>query len=56
MNYKIVLNTGYLGYCGKAKNKRELREIILSNKDMQIIQSIIYGRKTYTMSDIYACR
>ena len=41
---------------GKAKNKEELRNIILNHKSMQEFTKVRYGKKFYSMSDIYAGR
>jgi hypothetical protein len=64
---KEVIQMNYLVYgnqygkedllvVGQAKNKKTMREIILSHKLMQIISRVQYGRKSYSMSDIYAGR
>ena len=59
MNY-IVYGNNYgvkeIMFIGKAKNKNKLREIILNHKNKAFISWIRYGKRIYTVSDIYAGR
>lgn len=41
---------------GEAKNKKHLREIILNHKNLQNFSKVAFGRKEYSISDIYAGR
>lgn len=54
--YKTNCGNKELLFVGSAKNKEEMRQIILNHNNMQKISSVGYGKKEYTMSDIYAGR
>lgn len=41
---------------GSARNKEEMREIILNHKNKALFTRIGYGKRSYTVSDIYAGR
>ncbi len=59
MNYKLYGNhygKENLLVIGSAKNKKEVREKVLNHQAMQVISRIEYGKKSYSMSDIYAGR
>ncbi len=59
MNYKAYGNRygqEDLLVIGFAKNKKAMQEIILNHKALQVISRVEYGRKSYSMSDIYAGR
>lgn len=40
----------------KVKNKLEMREKLLTSKNLHLIEKVEYGRRSYTMSDVYAGR
>lgn len=59
MNYKAYGNSygkEDLLVVGSAKNKKEMREIILNHRALQVISRVEYGKKSYSMSDIYTGR
>ena len=43
-------------FIGQARNKEHMRHIILDHKQMQNVSRVAYGKREYTMSDIYAGR
>lgn len=53
MLIKAKNQEGSLIFTALAKNKAEARELILSDKRMQEIKTIEYGKKIYTLSDVY---
>jgi len=55
MNVKIKQNEKLIAVWN-CKNKLEMRESVLTCKWLHNITAVIYGRKTYSMSDIYAGR
>jgi len=55
MNYKAYEKDNLI-ITGKARNKKEMRVIILNHRAMRTITKVEYGKKNYTMSDIYAGR
>jgi hypothetical protein len=59
MNY-LAYRSNYgvdeIAVVGKAKNKSDMRSIILNHKSMQEFIKVRFGKKFYTMSDIYAGR
>jgi len=59
MNYKAYGNSygkETLLAAGSAKNKAKMRERILNHRALQIFSRVEYGKKSYSMSDIYAGR
>lgn len=59
MNYKIYGNNygkEDLLVVGKAKNKKDLREKVLNHQGMMVFSRVEYGKKSYSLSDIYAGR
>lgn len=59
MNYKIYTSEygkDILQRIGKASNKAELRSIILSHKLLPFISKVSYGKRIYTINNIYAGR
>ncbi len=61
MNYKAYkldhsINKEVLSEVSSVKNKKELRESILSSPRLQEFTRVEYGRKSYTLSDIYVGR
>lgn len=61
MNYKAYtksITTGdeVLNFTGKVRNKTDLRALILKHPLLAFISKVSYGKKDYTISDIYAGR
>ena len=59
MNYKAYGNRygqEEILVVGSAKNKKEMREKILNHRALQVFSRIEYGKKSYSLSDIYAGR
>lgn len=56
--YKIdrTINEEVICECFKVSNKKEMRKEVLSSPRLQEFTKIEYGRKTYSLSDIYAGR
>ena len=54
--YKSNYGKKEILFVSRARNKEEMRQLVLNSPKMQEIVSVRYGIKEYTMSDIYAGR
>ena len=59
MNYKAFGNRygqEEMLVIGSATNKKDMREKILNHQGLQVFSRVEYGKKSYSISDIYAGR
>ena len=53
MNYKLYDAQHKLLAVGSSKNKVDARKKILDSPRLHVIETVDYGRKTYTISQVY---